>query len=119
SACSWMLSKSFSVKAASGLSPQRVLVSFGGVKEKSNLWPAVLLMIAFALSRSPGLLPDNFSAAYALAFCAGVCFPRQRAWWLPVVAFLATDVLMNVLYYHVASLSPYMLVKHVTYDDIL
>jgi len=89
------------------------------VKEKSNLWPAVLLMIAFALSRWPGLLPDNFSAAYALAFCAGVYFPRQLAWWLPMSAFLATDILMNVLYYHVAPVSPYMLVNYGTYAAII
>src|SRR5438094_10676991 len=114
-----MISKSFFIKPASGLSPQRVHVSFGGVKEKSNLWPAVLLMIAFALSRWPGLLPDNFSAAYALAFCAGVYFPRQLAWWLPMSAFLATDVLMNVLYYHVAPVSPYMLVNYGTYAAII
>jgi len=89
------------------------------VKEKSNLWPAVLMMIAFALSRWPGLLPDNFSAAYALAFCAGVYFPRQLAWWLPMSAFLATDGLMNVWYYQVAPLSPYMLVNYGSYAAII
>jgi len=89
------------------------------VKEKSNLWPAVLMMIAFALSRWPGLLPDNFSAAYALAFCAGVYFPGQLAWWLPMSAFLTTDILMNVLYYHVAPLSPFMLVNYGTYALII
>ena len=76
-------------------------------------------MIAFALSRWPGLLPDNFSAAYALAFCAGVYFPRQLAWWLPLSAFLATDILMNVLYYYVAPVSPFMLVNYGTYAVII
>ena len=76
-------------------------------------------MTAFALSRWPGLLPDNFSAAYALAFCAGVYFPRQLAWWLPMSALLATDVLMNVLYYHVAPVSLYMLVNYGTYVAII
>src|SRR5438046_10045050 len=103
-----MISKSFSIKPASGLSPQRVHVSFGLVKEKSNLWPALLLMIAFALSRWPGLLPDNFSAAYALAFCAGVCFPLRLAWWLPMSSFLATGILMNVLDYFVPPVLPYL-----------
>ena len=77
------------------------------------------MMIAFALSRWPGLLPDNFSAAYALAFCAGVYFPRQLAWWLPMSAFLATDVLMNLLFYHVAPVSLYMLVNYGTYAVII
>jgi hypothetical protein len=89
------------------------------VKEKSNLWLAVLMMTTFALSRWPGLLPDNFSAAYALAFCAGVYFPRQLAWWLPMSALLATDILMNVLYYHVAAVSLYMLVNYGTYAVII
>ena len=77
------------------------------------------MMIAFALSRWPGLLPDNFSAAYALAFCAGVYFPRQLAWWLPMSAFLASDILMNLFYYHVAPVSPYMLVNYGTYAVII
>src|SRR6266496_1062913 len=34
----------------------------------------VLLMVVFALTRWPGVLPPNFSAAYVLAFCAGVYF---------------------------------------------
>lgn len=89
------------------------------MKEKSNLGPAVLLMIAFALSRWPGVLPDNFSAVYALAFCAGIYFPRQLVWWLPMSAVLATDIVMNVLYYHVAPLSPYMLVNYGTYVVII
>src|SRR5207248_5277019 len=118
-ASSWMISKSFFIKPASGLSPQRVHVSFGGVIEKSNLWPAVLLMIALELSRWPGLLPDNFSAAYALAFCAGVYFPRRLAWWLPLATLLVTDVLINALHYHVAPVSPYMLVNYATYAAII
>jgi len=89
------------------------------VKEKTNLWLPVLMMVAFALSRWPGLLPDNFSAAYALAFCAGVYFLRPLAWWLPLSAFLASDILMNLLYYHVAPVSPYMLVNYGTYAVII
>ena len=89
------------------------------MKEKSNLGPAVLLMVAFALTRWPGLLPENFSAAYALAFCAGVYFPRRMAWWLPLATLVATDVLMNVLYYHVAPLNAYMLVNYAAYAGIV
>jgi hypothetical protein len=89
------------------------------VKEKSNIWPATLLMVAFGLTRWPGLLPENFSAAYALAFCAGVYFPPRLAWWLPLTTLLVTDALMNVLYYHVAPVSSYMLVNYATYAAII
>src|SRR5436190_19451402 len=114
-----MISNSLSIGSVSGLSPRHVHVSFGVVEETSDLWPAVLMMIAFALSRWPGLLPENFSAAYALAFCAGVYFPRRLAWWLPMSAFLATDILMNLMYYHVAPVSVYMLVNYGTYAVII
>ena len=52
-------------------------------------------MVAFALTRWPGLLPWNFSAFYALAFCGGVFLPRRLAWWLPLVTLAITDVLLN------------------------
>ena len=76
-------------------------------------------MVAFALTRWPELLPWNFSAAYALAFCAGIYFPKRLAWWLPLAALLATDILMNVTYYHVAPVSAYMLVNYATYAAII
>lgn len=47
-------------------------------------------------------MPANFSAAYALAFCAGLYFPTVVAWVLPLATLLATDCLLNVLYYHVS-----------------
>jgi hypothetical protein len=56
-------------------------------------------MIVFALSRWPGVMPPNFSAAYALAFCAGLYFPAVIAWVLPLATLLVTDVLLNVLVY--------------------
>ncbi len=56
-------------------------------------------MLVFAVTRWPGLMPWNFSAAYALMFCAGVYFPRRLAWWLPFATMLASDLLLN-LYYH-------------------
>src|SRR5688572_11598426 len=73
------------------------------VKEKWNkccggvLLP-ILLMIAFAFTRWPGLLPWNFSAFYALAFCGGVFLPRKLAWWLPLATLAITDVFLNL--YH-------------------
>ena len=66
-------------EAATRLSARRVDVSFEPVKEKSNLWLAVALMAVFALTRLPNMLPLNFSAAYAVAFCAGVYLPRRMA----------------------------------------
>ena len=70
------------------------------MKEQRHLWLPVLLMLALAATRWPGLLPQNFSAVYALAFCAGVYFPGRMAWWLPLATLTATDVLLNVFYYH-------------------
>jgi len=58
----------------------------------------ILLMLVFALSRIPGLLPTNFSAVYALMFCAGVFFAGALAWWLPLVTLLATDIGLNCYY---------------------
>jgi hypothetical protein len=63
---------------------------------------ALVLMVVFALSRWPAFMPSNFSAAYALAFCAGLYFPTLVAWALPLATLLATDVLLNLLYYHVS-----------------
>ena len=85
------------------------------MKGKWNVWLPALLVVAFALTRLPGLLPENFSAAYALVFCAGVYFPHKLAWWLPLSVLLATDVLLNLFYYHVATLDPYMLVNYAAY----
>lgn len=69
----------------------------GGVKGKIFL-PAALVVV-FALSRIPGMLPQNFSAAYALAFCAGVYFVGTVAWWLPLAALVVTDVGLNLYYW--------------------
>jgi len=71
----------------------------------------ILLMLVFALSRIPGVLPQNFSAAYAIAFCGAVYFSGAAAWWLPLGTLLVTDILLNVFYYHESVFSWYMLVK--------
>src|SRR5438309_6924204 len=106
-------------RSATFLSALPVGVSFESVKAKSNFWLPIGLMIVFALTRWPGLLPVNFSAAYALAFCAGVYFPKRLAWPLPLATLLATDMLMNVLYYRVAPVSAYMLVNYAAYAAII
>jgi hypothetical protein len=58
----------------------------------------IALMVVFALSRIPGMLPDNFSAGYAIFFCAGVYFTGAMAWWLPLVTLLVTDIGLNIYY---------------------
>jgi hypothetical protein len=70
------------------------------VKEKWNKLLPALFILAFALSRIPGLLPLNFSAAYAFAFCAGVYFPKRLTWWLPLATLLTTDLGLNFYYQH-------------------
>jgi hypothetical protein len=89
------------------------------LKEKSNLWLPIAWIIVFAITRWPGVLPLNFSAAYALAFCAGVYFHGRMAWWLPLATLAATDVVMNLFYYHVAPINAYMLVNYAAYCVII
>jgi hypothetical protein len=78
--------------------PEGFELSFRDVKEKWNKLLPFLFVTAFAVSRIPGLLPWNFSAAYAFAFCAGVYFPRKNSWWLPLLVLLATDLGLNFYY---------------------
>jgi hypothetical protein len=73
-------------------------LSFRVVKEKWNRWLPWIFVALFAASRIPGVLPLNFSAAYAFAFCAGVYFPRKNSWWLPLLILLATDIGLNLYY---------------------
>jgi hypothetical protein len=68
------------------------------LKEKLNRWLPWVFVALFAVSRIPGVLPLNFSAAYAFAFCAGVYFPKKNSWWLPVLVLLATDIGLNLYY---------------------
>jgi len=63
-----------------------------------KLFLPLTLMMVFALSRLPGCMPNNFSAAYALMFCAGVYFPGRLAWWLPLSVMLVTDLGINLHY---------------------
>jgi hypothetical protein len=57
-----------------------------------------LFLAVFAATRWPGLLPSNFSLAYALMFCAGVFFPGRLAWGAPLGVMLATDLALNAYY---------------------
>jgi hypothetical protein len=67
---------------------------------KRRLLLPALFVAVFALSRIPGLLPPNFSAAYAFCFCAGAFFPGALAWLLPLGTMLATDLGLNCFYQH-------------------
>ncbi len=78
-----------------------------------------MFVAAFALSRIPGVLPQNFSAAYAFAFCAGVYFRGAAAWWLPLCAMAATDVTLNIFYYHVSPFGFYLLLNYAIYAALI
>ena len=101
------------------LSRPRRELCFRPVKEKSTRLLPALLMLVFALSRIPGVLPQNFSAAYALAFCGGVYFTGAMAWWLPLGTLFATDILLNVFYYHEPVFSGYMLIKTLSFAALI
>ena len=76
-------------------------------------------MIVFAVTRWPGLLPPNFSAAYALVFCAGVYFPGKLAWWLPLGTLFISDVAINLFYYHSDPVGVYMLMNYAIYAGLI
>src|ERR1022692_3782538 len=68
----------------------------------------------------------NFSAAYALAFCAGVYFSRRMAWWFPLTIFVITDIGLNMYYwlvrgYHVWDLPvlKYQLFNYLAYAVLI
>lgn len=89
------------------------------MKAKWNKLLPVLFIAVFAVSRIPGLLPGNFSAVYAFAFCAGVYFRGASAWWLPLATMLVTDVALNVFYYHVAPFGFYLLLNYVMFAALI
>ncbi len=82
---------------------------------KGKLLLPVVLMVAFALTRLPGILPQNFSAAYALMFCAGVFFPGRLAWWLPMATMLVMDCVLSLGFYHANPFSIYMVPNYIAY----
>jgi hypothetical protein len=89
------------------------------VNEKWHRWLPAVFVALFALSRWPGWFPPNFSAATALAFCAGVYFRGGAAWWLPLGAMLATDTALNVFYYHVAPFSSWLVLNYAVYAGLI
>ncbi len=75
-----------------------------------------LFVLLAALSRWPGLFPQNFSVFYALFFCAGAFFPRNIKWWLPMGTLVATDIALNFYY---GSFSSMQLVNYAAFLAIL
>ena len=71
-----------------------------------KIWLPLLLMLIFAVSRWPGMLPQNFSAAHALLFCTAFWLPGWMGWVLPLATIIVTDILLNVFAYDVTVLDP-------------
>lgn len=92
------------------------------VKNRRDLVLPIVLMLVFAATRWPGLMPPNFSAAYGLLFCAGVYFPGRMAWWLPLAAMAVTDLAINVYYTFaqgIPAFQVYQLVNYVVYIGLI
>jgi len=81
----------------------------------TRLLPFVFMGLV-ALSRWPGLFAKNFSACYALMFCAGAFFPRNIKWWLPLTTLVLSDIALD-LYYQ--SWSVAQLFNYVAYAAII
>ena len=79
----------------------------------------IILLIVFALSRWPGLMPQNFSAAYAIAFCAGLYLPSRLAWWIPMAVLLTTDLMMNLFFYHVSAFHISMVGNYLAFAGLI
>ncbi len=94
-------------------------VSSPAVNAKLGL--PILLMVVFALTRFPGLMPPNFSAVYGLLFCAGVYFSGRMAWWLPLATLAVTDLAI-CLFYQARGIDAFhwaMLINYVGYVGLI
>jgi len=74
-------------------------------------WLPLVLMLVFAASRWPGMLPENFSAAHALLFCAAFWLPGWMGWVLPMATIIVTDVLLNLFHYSMPVMVPELVVN--------
>jgi hypothetical protein len=89
------------------------------VNGKWNKWLPYIFMLLAALSRWPGLFPPNFSAFYALAFCAGAFFPREIKWWLPLGTLLLSDLALNLYYFFGLGINAFKATQLVNYGAFL
>ena len=71
----------------------------------------LVLMLVFAASRWPGMLPQNFSAAHALLFCAAFWLPGWMGWVLPLATIIVTDILLNLFHYSMPVMVPELVVN--------
>ncbi|MEO5802618.1 MAG: DUF6580 family putative transport protein [Verrucomicrobiota bacterium] len=86
---------------------------------KGKIVLPLILLAVFAISRWPGLMPQNFSAAYAIAFCAGLYLPKRLAWWIPLGVLLATDLVINLFFYHTDAFHISMLGNYLAFAAII
>ena len=89
------------------------------MREKWNKWLPYGFLLLAALSRWPGVFPPNFSAFYALAFCAGAFFSSRVKWWLPLATIVLTDVALNLYYLFTLHIQPFSLTQLVNYGAFL
>lgn len=61
---------------------------------------------------------QNFSTAYALAFCAGVFFPLRLRWALPLGTLVIVNILTN-LHYGVSPLDRYLIPKILAFAALI
>ena len=71
----------------------------------------MVLMLVFAARRWPGMLPQNFSAAHALLFCAAFWLPGWMGWVLPLATIIVTDILLNLFHYSMPVMVPELVVN--------
>jgi hypothetical protein len=86
---------------------------------KAKIILPILFVLVFALSRIPDPLLPGFSAAYALAFCAGVYLRGSLAWWLPLAVMVVTDAVLNIFRYHVTPFQPELLLNYAIYAGLI
>jgi hypothetical protein len=95
-------------------------ILMGAVKAKIIL--PIIFVVVFAVSRIPGHLPLDFSAAYALMFCAGVYFRGAMAWWLPLGVMAATDIGLSIYYhskFNTPLFNPELLLNYALYAGLI
>ncbi|HVU99963.1 MAG TPA: DUF6580 family putative transport protein, partial [Verrucomicrobiae bacterium] len=89
------------------------------VKEKWSRWLPYILMLLAALSRWPRLFPPNFSAFYALAFCAGAFFPARMKWWLPLGTIVISDIALDIYYHFALHINAFTWFQLITYAGFI
>ena len=72
-----------------------------------------LLILALGLTRLlVGVMPNGFSAIYALAFCGAVYFRGAVAWWLPFGTLVVSDIILNVFFYDEPVIGPWTFISY-------